>query len=167
MPKKIKVVHTRRLREVTLAGQRVLLSGFDPVPVTAGTRPMLDELNRYMPFGMRTWLQGPRVVHQLGGVGFRWDHPDGLLVLVGLQHDATGERWLHVSYSHPQGVPSHRVSAGIRESFFRPGSVVVQIWPPEGEYVNDHENVLHLWERVTSHRLIPDLRAQSPVGMTV
>lgn len=36
--------------------------------------------------------------------------------------------------------------------------VVLQVFPPKAEHVNLHPYCLHLWERLSGPRLVPDLR---------
>lgn len=83
----------------------------------------------------------------------------GLRIFVSLE--IVGEEvWLQVSYSHRKTIPSHLQTVRIREGMFRTGSVVVAVFPPVDEYINHHPRCLHLWERVTGPRLIPDLRGE-------
>jgi len=113
------------------------------------------------------------------GLGEEWVHPARrLLVLVSAQ-DVGDELWLHLSMSKSviakrgrkavakRVLPSWRDMAFARESFFRPGSVVLQIPPPEAEHVSIDE-VLHLWERLEpDQRLVPDLRRPLEPGSEV
>lgn len=60
--------------------------------------------------------------------------------------------WEHVSastvFGSKQETPSWAVMAKVKEIFWRPDERVVQYHPPEDEYVNCHEHVLHLWRPV-------------------
>lgn len=110
-------------------------------------------------------LQGPfpmpgRVTH----VAFRLST---LNVMVGVEVHGPGVgTWLHVSYSL-RGVdkpPEHKHTCRIRSLFFEPTQVVIAVFPPVAEYVNDAE-VLHLWSRLDpAERLVPDLRSQDDEG---
>lgn len=60
-----------------------------------------------------------------------------------------GLGWEHVSVNciH-KGIsilPNWDVMAFIKSLFLEPESRVIQIHPPESQYVNNHPNVLHLW----------------------
>lgn len=86
-----------------------------------------------------------------------------LVVLADAHTVIEGERWLHVSFSRRLGIPTHADTTSVRRAFFRPDSVVAQVFPPVSEYVNVHPNCLHLWERLDGPRLIPDLRIHDPM----
>lgn len=87
-------------------------------------------------------------------------HIAGLRVFTSIDHDI----WYHVSYSHPNRIPTHDETVLVRNVFFRPSVVVVAIFPPIDEYVNHHSRTLHLWERIEGDRLIPDLRVSTGTG---
>lgn len=98
---------------------------------------------------------GPFQSPQFGGVYFQ--RKDGLLVLVTIQRTEQRE-WLHVSLSFANKLPTHQDMRSVRGAFFAENAVVVQVFPPEAEYVNDNPFVLHLWQRLGPDRLVPDLR---------
>lgn len=59
--------------------------------------------------------------------------------------------WEHVSVhvadrAGKQRTPSWEHMAKIKDIFWEPEEMVVQIHPPKSEYVNNHEHVLHLWK---------------------
>lgn len=61
--------------------------------------------------------------------------------------------WEHVSVSiRTKGkkgkMPSWNDMCKIKDLFFDPEEIVVQIHPKRSEYVNIHEGVLHLWKKV-------------------
>jgi len=63
-----------------------------------------------------------------------------------------GAGWEHVSViikedkrSYLTIIPSWQQMCYIKDMFWSPEDCVVQFHPPHSEYVNDHENVLHLW----------------------
>lgn len=56
-----------------------------------------------------------------------------------------GMGWEHVSISHPIYTPSWRVMCAVKGLFWSGEDAVVQFHPPKSEYVNNHENCLHLW----------------------
>ena len=56
-----------------------------------------------------------------------------------------GMEWEHVSVSLQNRTPNWREMCFIKNLFWDPEDLVVQYHPPESEYVNDHDHVLHLW----------------------
>ena len=55
--------------------------------------------------------------------------------------------WEHVSVSSPKAhrCPNWHEMSFIKRQFWRPEEAVMQLHPPEAEYVNNHPHVLHLW----------------------
>ena len=73
-----------------------------------------------------------------------------------------GEGWEHVSVS----VKNHRCPywdemVFVRHVFWEPEDIVVQLHPPESEYVNCHPFTLHLWRKANSD----DFVERPPVWM--
>lgn len=56
-----------------------------------------------------------------------------------------GEGWDHVSVSLRNRTPNWGEMCFIKDLFFSEEETVVQYHPPKSEYVNNHENCLHLW----------------------
>lgn len=82
---------------------------------------------------------------------------DGMIILTTVQ-ESGGAEWYHVSYSRPDRVPSHEDTCAVRAAMFRPDALVIAVYPPVDEYINQHPYCLHLWERLGPERLVPDLR---------
>lgn len=59
-----------------------------------------------------------------------------------------GLGWDHVSVSLPgrKRCPTWDEMCAVRDLFFRPEAVVLEIHPRAADYVNDHPYVLHLWQ---------------------
>lgn len=58
-----------------------------------------------------------------------------------------GEGWKHVSVSFGQvsaKTPSWEVMCAIKDLFFEPEDVVIQLHPKKSDYVNNHPGCLHL-----------------------
>lgn len=55
------------------------------------------------------------------------------------------EAWEHVSVSLPNRCPTWREMKFIKDLFWKPDELVLQFHPPKSNYVNVHENCLHLW----------------------
>lgn len=64
----------------------------------------------------------------------------GLHVIV-----SNGDGWDHVSVSHPSKIPTWEDMQFIKDLFFKPDEIVMQIHPKNCDYVNIHPNCLHLW----------------------
>jgi hypothetical protein len=95
-----------------------------------------------------------RAVHPVLGAsqsGENWGYFEiqqvsGLLRIIasdGTQPDEHG--WEHVSVSLQSRAPKWDEMAMVKELFWRDDETVVQFHPAKSEYVNFHENCLHLW----------------------
>ncbi len=100
-------------------------------------------------------LLGPIIDNRIGSP--LWRIGD-LQILATVQPDTAGTPWYHVSYSLADKTPTHEQTCLVRAAMFKPTAVVVAVFPPVDEYVNLHPFCLHLWQRLTPERLIPDLR---------
>lgn len=58
---------------------------------------------------------------------------------------AKGEGWEHVSVSLADRIPSWDEMCRVKALFWEPEDCVMQLHPPQSQYVNCHPNVLHLW----------------------
>jgi len=70
---------------------------------------------------------------------------NGLTAIVSGTVEEDGRRWLHLSIAHPLGLPSWESLRHAKELFLGRDSRAVQVLPPADEYVNIHQNCLHLW----------------------
>lgn len=61
---------------------------------------------------------------------------------------SNGGGWEHVSVSHDNRVPSWEVMCKIKDMFFEEDEVVMQLHPKKEDYVNIHNNCLHLWRPI-------------------
>ena len=66
------------------------------------------------------------------------------------------ERWRHVSIRREDRMPSYRELKAMRARFFPADAEVIQVFPPEEEFVNQHPYCLHLWWN-KDRRLCPSL----------
>jgi len=62
--------------------------------------------------------------------------------------DLGGGYWKHLSISHPRRYPFWDEILDARYAFFSNTETVIQIMPPESEYVNLHPNCFHLWSPI-------------------
>ncbi len=94
----------------------------------------------------------------------------GLRVLVDCEEKADGQRWLHVSYSRKDWVPSHADTCKVRDAFIGTERYAYAVFPPSEKYVNIHPNCLHLWCRWSNDdgRVIPEFSEILPgIGVSV
>lgn len=71
-----------------------------------------------------------------------------------------GEGWDHVSVHAEQGrdilrTPRWDEMCFVKDLFWDPEDVVMQLHPKRSEYVNNHPNTLHLWRPNTPGVVIP------------
>jgi len=59
-----------------------------------------------------------------------------------------GMGWEHVSVSLPNRTPNWREMCFIKDLFWDVEDVVIQYHPAKSEYVNVHDNCLHMWKPV-------------------
>lgn len=58
---------------------------------------------------------------------------------------SSGLGWDHVSVSLTTRCPTWEEMAYVKRVFFEPEEAVMQLHPPESEYVNNYPYCLHLW----------------------
>jgi hypothetical protein len=61
-----------------------------------------------------------------------------------------GQGWEHVLVSLPNRCPNWREMGYIKDLFWDPEDVIIQYHPAKSEYVNLHDNCLHLWAPTNS-----------------
>lgn len=61
---------------------------------------------------------------------------------------SNGGGWEHVSVSWPSRCPTWGEMCKVKDIFFRKDEWVMELHPPESEYVNLHEYCLHLWKPI-------------------
>lgn len=59
-----------------------------------------------------------------------------------------GEGWEHVSVSLKHRCPNWEEMCFVKSVFFDAEECVMQLHPPQSEWVNNHPNCLHLWRPV-------------------
>jgi hypothetical protein len=57
--------------------------------------------------------------------------------------------WEHVSVSTPRRPPNWQEMCFVKRVFWRDDETVMQLHPPESEYINVHPHCLHLWRPVS------------------
>lgn len=66
-----------------------------------------------------------------------------------------GEGWEHVSVSLKNRCPNWGEMSYIKSLFWSVNECVVEFHPPASEYVNNHENCLHMWKQVGKEWAMP------------
>jgi len=74
----------------------------------------------------------------------------------------TGEPWEHVSVSIQHRCPSWNEMSYIKRLFWQDWEIVIQIHPPEDDYVNAHDYCLHLWKPVRTKIPLPPRKTLAP-----
>ena len=68
-----------------------------------------------------------------------------LFVLCSARTENDGKRWMHVSCSRRNRLPSWEELRLVKDTFIGRERKAIQVLPPDSEYVNIHGYVLHLW----------------------
>ena len=82
---------------------------------------------------------------------FTVPYDDGLLVMI----MSDGDGWEHVSVhvdlpQHKRRTPTWQEMCYVKSLWFKPSEWVLQYHPAKGDYVNEHNECLHLWRPVFS-----------------
>ena len=68
---------------------------------------------------------------------------------------SNGMGWEHVSVSAPGRCPTWEEMSWVKETFWEPEDAVMQLHPPQSEYVNWHPYCLHLWRPLLAEIPVP------------
>jgi hypothetical protein len=68
---------------------------------------------------------------------------------------STNGQWEYVSVSAPDRCPTWEEMCFVKDLFWSGSETVIQFHPKKSEYVNTHENCLHLWKRVGVDEKLP------------
>jgi hypothetical protein len=77
--------------------------------------------------------------------GASYESSDGLCVIVSADVELDGKRWLHVSCSRKDRLPSWNDLRRVKDLFIGMSRTAVQVLPRQEKYVNVHPRVLHLF----------------------
>jgi hypothetical protein len=90
-----------------------------------------------------------------GRLGTGPEHGNNGYFLVTLPHKqklrvivSDGEGWEHVSVSRSDRVPTWDEMCQVKALFWDDEDTVMQLHPPQSEWVNNHSRCLHLWRPV-------------------
>lgn len=83
------------------------------------------------------------VERKLDGVTYRskW----GLLVIVSGDTELDGKRWIHLSMSRANRLPSYDDMVQVKELFIGRDRTALQVFPPRHKHINIMPYCLHLW----------------------
>lgn len=107
-------------------------------------RPIMFALDRSVPFVRYKHIAMP------------------LMVVCSAQVEYDGRRWMHVSCSRPNRLPSWEELRLVKDTFIGRDRNALQILPRQEEYVNIHPYVLHLWHCLDGDGL-PDFRVRGQI----
>lgn len=65
-----------------------------------------------------------------------------------------GEGWEHVSVSFKHRCPNWDEMCKVKKMFWDDEDIVIQIHPPKSQYVNNHQNCLHLWRKCGTNKFL-------------
>jgi hypothetical protein len=105
----------------------------------------------------RGWKRMPLPFHPFRFVELDPDVTHRLMVIVTGGVEGDGKRWLHVSMSRPDELPSYNDMCMVKEIFIGANKKAMQIFAPASEHVNISQFVLHLWHCIDGDGL-PDFR---------
>ena len=74
--------------------------------------------------------------------------PSGIRLKIIASEGLPDMPWEHVSVSTEKRAPSWEEMCFVKGLFWEPEECVMQLHPPESEYVNNHPHCLHLWKPV-------------------
>jgi hypothetical protein len=104
----------------------------------------------------------PKDWHYLNpwGEGHCFVHKNGLRLIIDCEEKEDGKRWVHVSVSRKNYIPSHEDMCQVKEAFIG-DRYAYAVYPPQSEYVNIHPNCLHLWALAEGDgRMLPEFSGQ-------
>lgn len=87
---------------------------------------------------------------------------DKLTVIVTGRREGDGRRWMHVSVSHRDRLPTWPELKTVKDMLIGPDTVAIQVFPRAAEFVNVHPFCLHLWHCLDGD-VIPDFRVDGQI----
>jgi hypothetical protein len=97
-------------------------------------REVLKEPPNYWKI-IRRGEDGYMCVHRFTGLG----------LIASASHHSDSRRWLHVSISHPNKIPTYQELADAKRDFIGEDVYAYQVFAPTKDHVNIHPFCLHLW----------------------
>lgn len=117
------------------------------------------DVERERPVGTHVFAEPPgwrevRAGHTANGRAYA---RGPLRVMLSVQEERDGRRWLHVSLSCADRLPSYGEMTAVKEAFIGAHRKAIQVFPPRREHIDDMPFCLHLWSCLDSDPL-PDFR---------
>ena len=83
--------------------------------------------------------------------GYELQGPAGerLRIIASTAEFPTSQGWEHVSVSTRRRTPNWREMCWVKDLFWEPDETVMQLHPPEREWISNHPYCLHLWRHVS------------------
>lgn len=79
------------------------------------------------------------------GDGISVRHLSGLGVIVSVAKELDGKRWMHVSLSYRNRLPSYTDLVEAKNLFIGEEKTAYQVFPAKEKHINIHPYCLHLW----------------------
>lgn len=86
----------------------------------------------------------------------------GVRVICSARVEGDGKRWIHVSYSRRNRIPSYEDGCFVKSAFIGEDRLAVAVYPRESEHVNIHPRCLHLWSCLDGDP-VPDFRHEGQI----
>lgn len=78
--------------------------------------------------------------------GASYRHSNGLAAILSVANELDGKRWVHLSVSRSNRLPSWTELTEARDAFLGPEALCVQVLAPKSRHINIHAHCLHLWQ---------------------
>lgn len=79
----------------------------------------------------------------------------GLAVVASNALSPVSNGWEHVSVSLPARTPTWEEMAKVKDLFFYPHEVCMQLHPAEEHYISNHKHCLHIWRHISQPIPLP------------
>ncbi len=77
--------------------------------------------------------------------GVAWVARDGLCVIASGAREEDSRRWLHLSWSRRDRLPSYRDMVRVQRTFIGEDRYAYTVLPPRARHINIQPNTLHMW----------------------
>ena len=84
-----------------------------------------------------------------GGYELQGPAGESLRIIASTAEFPTSQGWEHVSVSTRRRTPNWREMCWVKDLFWEPDETVMQLHPPEREWISNHPYCLHLWRHVS------------------
>jgi hypothetical protein len=88
-----------------------------------------------------------------------WEHRlVELRVLRSISTTKIGDKWIHLSVSRPDRLPSWEELSKVKDEFLGAEAEAYQVLAKRSDHVNTHPYCLHLWSPVDGQRKVANLK---------